>query len=111
MTAKRLALVLVMLVLVISAGKPLSALCMVNGQVVSCGCVCFGGGMTGTYTGSGSTCTQARWAAELQAAPEVNCESGICRQTYVASVACYWDNAAGVYKESGRIRFHCYLCE
>jgi hypothetical protein len=111
MQRRKLFFILVALILVSYAVRPVFALCPPND---TCGCVCVGGGTTGDYEGSGSTCTQASASAKSQAYAEVAADcspDGTCSRSYVVLTACHWDSTAQVYKEVGYARYRCQICE
>lgn len=112
MNKGKLCFVLATLLLVAYAVRPGSALCGPNLQ--SCGCVCVPGSDTIDYEGSGSTCSEASFSARSQAyaAVEADCwMDGYCSRSYNVETACYWDAAAGVYKEVGYAHYRCRTCE
>ncbi|HEY0510767.1 MAG TPA: hypothetical protein VGH73_02605 [Thermoanaerobaculia bacterium] len=117
MYAKKLGLLMAMLVLVAYAGtgKRAWALCRDQyGNIIDCGCACLAGGPTASYTGTGSSCAAASSSARSQGNTEAysDCQpDSVCASTYVVDTACYWDAAAQVYKEVGYVHFRCLVCE
>lgn len=81
-------------------------------QTTLAACACVPGGVTLTYTGTGTTCANATNDLDNQAHPEAvaGCATldGLCNETLIISTACYLDG--GVWKVQGRIRYRCYAC-
>ena len=113
MSAKKLVFLMAMLLLVSYAERPVLALCGDGqGGLVEC-CACAPGGDTLSYEGSGSSCTAATASAKSQGYAEANAgcwPDSVCRRTYYVETPCYWDAAAGVYKEVGWVHYRCYIC-
>jgi hypothetical protein len=117
MYAKKLGLLMAMLILVAYAGtgKRAFALCRDQyGHIIECGCTCLSGGETALYTGTGSSCTAAASSARAQGYSEADADclpDSVCNRSYIVDTSCYWDADAQVYKEVGYVHFRCNICE